>query len=217
LENLVKISTDAAPFYPGAGLPQRASSLATDDSSQPQSRPITLAKWNQPLFLEGKSDTDATPQAPFPVPHWIYVSTDGDNPNPQAADGKIIGRYAYAIYNEGGLLDINAAGFPVTGGAPDAMGAYRTNMGFVDLTKLRNTGGAPFFDAPTANSIVGWRNYVSAQASGSLGSYSFTSDGGTATKAWDPIREGFFRPPISPPPAASAIAPSSPGSNSSIS
>ncbi|HEY8898826.1 MAG TPA: hypothetical protein VIM61_00225 [Chthoniobacterales bacterium] len=183
LENLVKISTDAAPFYPGAGLPQRASSLATDDSSQPQSRPITLAKWNQPLFLEGKSDTDATPQAPFPVPHWIYVSTDGDNPNPQAADGKIIGRYAYAIYNEGGLLDINAAGFPVTGGAPDAMGAYRTNMGFVDLTKLRNTGGAPFFDAPTANSIVGWRNYVSAQASGSLGSYSFTSDGGTATKA----------------------------------
>jgi len=184
LENLIKVSS-GAPFFPGG--PTRASSLASNDPSQ--SRPVTLAKWNQPLFLQGTSDTDTTPTAAFPAPHWIYVSSDSKDPNPAAPNPKVVGRYAYAIYNEGGLLDINAAGFPITGSPADAMGAYRTNMGFVDLTKLK--GGpmssypnTPLFDAPTASALVGWRNYASAQASGSgVTGYSFSSGNGTATKA----------------------------------
>lgn len=177
LENLVKISTGG-----------RASPLATTDAAQ--SRPITLQRWNQPLFLEGTSDTDPTPTAAFPAPQWIYVSTDSTDPNPVAADPKtnpkIVGRYAYAIYNEGGLLDINAAGFPITGPA-DTMGAYRTNMGFVDLTKLQGGSNSKFstralFSNVEANSIVGWRNKASAQASGSVLSYSFSTGGGTAIK-----------------------------------
>ena len=176
LENLVKIS-----------LGGRASPLASTDASQ--SRPVTLAKWNQPLFLQGTSETDATPTAAFPAPHWIYVSTESSDPNPTAPNQKIVGRYAYAVYNEGGLLDINAVGYPITGGAPDAMGAYRANMGFVDLTKLKGGSASSYpntalFSPAAANSIVGWRNYVSAQASGSgITGYSFSSGGGTATKA----------------------------------
>jgi Tfp pilus assembly protein PilX len=186
LENLIKISSDSDPFYPGASLPVRASSLASNDPTQ--DRPVTPAKWNLPLFLEGTSDADNTPTAPFPVPHWIYVSTDGADPNPKAPGRDVVGRYAYTIYNEGGLLDINAAGFPITGTSADAMGAYRTNMGFVDLTKLKGGSDSKYsdtalFDASAASAIVGWRNYVSAQASGSgIAGYGFSTGGGTAIK-----------------------------------
>jgi len=194
LENLVKVSSNSAPFYPGAPpASARASSLASSDAAQ--SRPITLAKWNQPLFLQATSGTDTTPTAAFPAPHWIYVSTDPADPNPKTTPNtKVIGRYAYAIYNEGGLLDINAAGFPKTGGPEEAMGAYRTNMGFVDLTKLRDSGGTPLFNNNEVNSIVGWRNYASAQASGSAPDYSFSSGGGTAS-----IASPYFKMALSNP------------------
>jgi Tfp pilus assembly protein PilX len=175
LENLVKISTGG-----------RASGLASTDAAQ--SRPITPAKWNQPRFLQGTDATDATPTAAFPAPHWINISTDAMDPNPKTPNSQIIGRYAYAIYDEGGLLDINAAGFPKTGGPEEAMGAYRTNMGFVDLTKLKGGSDSAYpntalFNDAEASAIVGWRNYASAQANGSgVTHYTFSSGGGTATK-----------------------------------
>ena len=40
----------------------------------------------------------------------MLITAQGPNPAPVPAD--VIGRYAYAVYDEGGLLDLNVAGFP---------------------------------------------------------------------------------------------------------
>ena len=36
----------------------------------------------------------------------------GGGPQPNPPPSRVIGRYAYAVYDEGGLLDLNVAGFP---------------------------------------------------------------------------------------------------------
>ena len=72
----------------------------------------------------------------------------------------IVGRYAYAIYDEGGLLDMNVAGYPrqrVTG----TQSGYKGSLAFADLTQIGLT-------QPQIDALVGWRNYASAQASGSF-------------------------------------------------
>jgi len=191
LANLVKVSTNA-PFYQGSVYggsgPTRAAANSPTTSGN---RPMTLARWNAPLFLAAKSTTDSTPTATtFPTPNWIYVSSNGGNP--QAPDTSVVGRYAYAIYDEGGLLDVNVAGYPnamnpPTVAMPDA--AYKGAEAYADLTKIGLT-------QPLIDQIVNWRNqatlsvpnnigyqtYVAANTKGFLttDSVGFTSGGATA-------------------------------------
>jgi len=40
----------------------------------------------------------------------VFATLLGPNPAPLASDA--VGRYAFAVYDEGGLLDMNLAGFP---------------------------------------------------------------------------------------------------------
>ena len=44
------------------------------------------------------------------TPDWVFVTAAGATPSPAPAD--VIGRYTYAIYDEGGLLDANLVGLP---------------------------------------------------------------------------------------------------------
>lgn len=63
---------------------------------------------------------DSTPISPlnttspeafgFMPPDWIFVTQNGPKVS-TSPDSTTIGRYAYAIYDEGGLLDINVAGY----------------------------------------------------------------------------------------------------------
>jgi hypothetical protein len=176
LENLVKVSTISG-------------GKATDAASE--SRKIDLKRWNKPLFVTPTSDTDDSPATTFPVPQWIYVQRDGKQvgiPSTSASSAKtndpnaIIGRYAYVIYDEGGLLDVNVAGYPSalkTDATLNADPYYKgsafnksaeTFADFTQIPGLTIQANADKF----ANALAGWRQYASAQAGGSFPNYSFS-------------------------------------------
>ena len=109
--------------YPASN---RAAGPSTSSASTIPSlngRSVSLARWNKPFLLQKAtltSDTDATPVAAFVAPDWINVARNGSNPltwnsnmiTSPTSMSSVIGRYAYAIYDEGGLLDMNVAGHP---------------------------------------------------------------------------------------------------------
>ena len=161
IPNLVRRSVRAdAIVTPGVG--SRASA-ASGTSVSRNGRSISTARWNAHYLLPrptGNPDTDSTPVSAFVPPDWVYMTTQG----PQALNSptnSVIGRYAYAIYDEGGLLDVNVAGCP----SPTVIGTANTGrkgaLAFADLTAVGLT-------QPQIDSLVGWRNYASAQPGGNL-------------------------------------------------
>lgn len=126
-----------------------ASPVPTDENSANR-RKISPARWNKPRLLRDPGD--------FSVPDWIYVTRDGPKAfttySPSlastASDDYIIGRYAYVIYDQSGLLDINLAGSPSIADARDRNGKAFT--GFADLTAL------PGISPGNADDLVNWRN-----------------------------------------------------------
>lgn len=174
LPNLVKRSAGGQAFFPGG--PSRASSVSSTMASR-NGRSISLARWNQALLLP-KADTnsvnDLTPVAAFAAPDWIYVNRGGGNPtawntalrwNPSTTDTNVVvGRYSYAIYDEGGILDVNVAGYPP--GTTNAISGYKNPLSYADLTQVG-------LNTNTISALVGWRNAASAQPSGSFPNYSF--------------------------------------------
>src|SRR5207253_2941858 len=96
----------------------------------------------------------------------------------------VLGRYAYAVYDEAGLIDLNVGGYPSPTPSPipatyvQAIGR-KGSVAFADLTNLGMSTGA-------VGDVVGWRNYasISSQAvspspantpSGLYSSYSFSA------------------------------------------
>ncbi len=141
-------------------------------------RSISGSRWNK-HYLIPKADTtnDKTdPVAAFTaiVPYWVTVTDQG----PQVLTtptNTVIGRYAYVIYDEGGLLDANVVGFPT--GTSDSQKGYKGSLSYSDLTTALANATPPIsFPQLQMDNIVGWRNYASAQASGSFpGNFSFHS------------------------------------------
>ena len=79
-----------------------------------------------------------------------------------------IGRYAYAIYDEAGLIDANVAGFPSSTAVTQS--GRGGSVAYADLSP--STG----INLPQAqiDNLVGWRNYASTQPVGTFASFSFT-------------------------------------------
>jgi hypothetical protein len=188
LVNLVKVSlhlqkfyaTSVPPYNAAITNPLRAAAISTGSSSDStgtiasgstdgtslNGRYVSGTRWNKPLFL--------APGTLFPLPDWIYVertpSTVAQNPTAWATNLKasptdmttsttVLGRYAYAIYDEGGLLDVNVAGAPTplaSAGTLNSLGAYKTGEALADLTQI------PGLTQTLADKIVGWRNNASA-------------------------------------------------------
>ncbi len=183
LENLVKISRANTPFFSGTNFAStypstnRAAQLSTTVPSQ-NGRYLSVDRWNAPLLLakaKTNSSTDLTPVDKFIPPEWILVARDGGNPTNWNANMRwnptnsstVVGRYAYVIYDEGGLIDVNAAGFPP--GSPTNLVADKGGLATADLSVI------PGMTTNAISAIVGWRNYVSGGASGSFPSYNFSS------------------------------------------
>lgn len=163
----------------------RAAGPSTDTTTTAVSlngRSVSKARWNKPLLipkLTPTSDTDYTPVAAFPVPDWIVVGRNGTNPalfysgnatkqvNLTTATGYAVGRYAYAVYDEGGLLDMNAAGYPAANAAdPTGVSALQASskmsLPFADLTVLKDaTGITTLLSQSKIDDFVGWRNFAS--------------------------------------------------------
>ena len=177
--NLIRRSVRSDPIVP-PGVPSRASAVASGDPSA-NGRFIDAARWNS-HYLVPKANTSNDQPDPIPsfvAPDWVLVSRDGPsvrtgigsasaalNNRDDANANYVIGRYAYAVYDEGGLLDINVAGFPSPTPAPEISGRKGT-VAFADLTALPTTVTA-------INRIVGWRNYATVQPNGTFPAFTFT-------------------------------------------
>jgi Tfp pilus assembly protein PilX len=192
LENLVKRSAYGLKFYPTdssydtAAYPpsNRAAGPSTQAGTTVPSfngRAISLARWNKPLLLlkaAPASDTDLTPVNTFTASDWIIVARDGSNPTAwnnnlitsRSSPASAIGRYAYVIYDEGGLLDMNVAGYPSV--STTAQVGRKGSTAFADLTQIPGISNfTSTQQSKLANNIVGWRNFSSASANGRLGTF----------------------------------------------
>ena len=186
LPNLVKRSVSPDNIA-SPGVPSRASAINSTTAISTNNRSVALARWNKhyllPRFNTGTT-IDYTPPSPLPAPFnpnppvatgftppdWVLVTRAGpaietgigsgdlavNNPNP-ANSNYVVGRYAFAVYDEGGLLDVNVAGFPSNTTA--AQFGRKGPISFADLTQLSNLPQVPQIDR-----IVGWRNLATAQA-----------------------------------------------------
>jgi Tfp pilus assembly protein PilX len=170
--NLIRRSVRSDPILPPAR-PSRASAVNSTTDVSANGRYVTSTRWNG-HYLIPKGDVNTSDPSPTPTfnavtPDWVFVTAAGATPSPAPAD--VIGRYAYAIYDEGGLLDANLVGLPsstppVTIASPSpSRTAYISRKGtvaFSDLTALPLTPGGSTPNPTTVSEIVGWRNYATA-------------------------------------------------------
>lgn len=186
LPNLIRRSASSdIDLWPdpvvGPAVGSRASAVNSTTDVSANGRSISLKRWNSHYLLPkyDPASTDPTPPSPLPSPFnpnppitggfippdWVFVTNTGAMASP--APNHVVGRYAYAIYDEGGLIDMNAAGYP----SPTSVSQYgrKGSLAFADLTVL------PGLDTAT-DKIVGWRNYASAQPSGTFPNLTFTAN-----------------------------------------
>ena len=189
LENLLRVSGSLL-----AGGTQIHPGIVLSTTAALNGRYVSPARWNKPLLMPPTSGTDLTPNLSgtnFTPPAWVLVSRDGSTPlqwnsslkTSSTNQTSVVGRYAYAVYNEGGLLDANAAGFPSVASTtapsglakiPSNQTIYKTASSYADLTQIG-------LSQPQVDQLVGWRNHASADAAGTLGSYSYNG-GQTSAK-----------------------------------
>jgi Putative Ig domain len=96
-----------------SGAPQSRASTVSSGAASANGRSISLARWNSHYLIPRAStgtNIDSTPVSSFVAPDWVLVTSQG--PNTAPAPNAVIGRYAFAEYDEGGLIDVNVGGFP---------------------------------------------------------------------------------------------------------
>ena len=178
------------------GDPTGRTSNVNSGTASANGRSISRARWNShylvPRANPGNNALDSSPVSSFTAPDWVLVTAQGPTPGP--SPNAVIGRYAFAVYDEGGLLDMSMAGYPSWSGLPNASCSpnpsatpWLVNVGrkgimaFADLTALptSNASPAPTFPPAQINNIVGWRNYATTLQSFSgfpTATPSFTTD-----------------------------------------
>lgn len=189
IPNLVRRSVRSDPIS-SPGVTSLASAVSSTDASI-NGRSISTARWNG-HYLIPRSDMgnsiDTTPNksANFTAPDWVIVTRagpeafagwDGSLSNRSSSNSRYaVGRYAYAIYDEGGLLDMNVAGYP--SGVTSAQIGQKGYLALADLTQLFPSLTSAQAQAQIDN-IVGWRNYATAQPGGYFGNFTFGATSGS--------------------------------------
>ena len=179
--NIVKKSLSGKAFYTAAGWyasatstkptpadgPVRASSVSTSTASL-KGRAVSLQRWKLPKLLT------PTEEGTFAAPDWIYVNRSGANPADLSAAGlpalansspdntnHVIGRYAYVVYDLGGLMDINVVGNALTSDENARRGG---------LHQVSLAGGLAGVTIPNFADFVAWRSAASqANSDATLG------------------------------------------------
>jgi hypothetical protein len=193
--NLIRLSMrNDAPgggnAVPYPAVPSEASAVNSTNpvDASANGRVINRARWNKHYLIPRPSPTPATDTSPIPdfspAPDWVILTRNGPvafsawDPSlrdpTQSNINYCVGRYAYAIYDEGGLLDANVAGYPSGLNAAQSAAQYgpKGPSAFADLTVL----GMLQSDI---DAIVGWRNYFSAGPSGNFPNFNFNSTAAT--------------------------------------
>jgi hypothetical protein len=162
------------------GVPSLASSVNSTSDLSLNGRYVSAARWNKhyliprdPTLYGGGTasnvGTDPLPQ--FVAPDWVIV-TDAGPTILATPNASVVGRYAYVVYDEGGVLDMNVAGFP---SANSNNAAYLSDIGRKGVLALADitTTGLSF---SAIDNIVGWRNYYSAQPTRLNNKFVFTTN-----------------------------------------
>ena len=165
----------------------RTSSLSSGPapSASPKRGEITSTRWNSHFLLPRASSlgNDSTPVSNFAAPDWVLLTPQG--PNSAPVPSSVIGRYAYAVYDEGGTLDVNVAGFPYyTSSSPSPTpvptpGLALSDIGrkgsvaFADLRAIPTTAGGALLSAGGINALVGWRNYATVHPYSTFPNFTF--------------------------------------------
>ncbi|SDT93005.1 hypothetical protein SAMN05444156_0835 [Verrucomicrobium sp. GAS474] len=144
--NLVKVSTPGGALDPSPSGRKLGSAVSIGTASR-NGRLISAARW----FGSGGPGLGANDV----LPTWAYVTRHGvqtpslaEAANPAAA-GYVLGRFAYTVYDTGGLPDANVAGYPAAAAAAApfkssaAFADIGTALGIANLAAWRNgaTGG----------------------------------------------------------------------------
>ncbi|MDX2080287.1 MAG: hypothetical protein SFU53_05840 [Terrimicrobiaceae bacterium] len=160
LPNLLKKSASGVALFSGPGYTGAASDLAVSSvsTSAPSlnGRAISLDRWQLPrLFIPGDADL-------FTAPAWALITRksfgssgtdleklrDPSLTNPDRA----IGRFAFVVYDQGGILDINTAGSSSAIRADQRYSGHRGRLAQADLTAL------PGLTQPDVDAITAWRD-----------------------------------------------------------
>lgn len=157
MPNLIKRSAYNLAFDKGTG--ENIAANVSTGTAALNGRNLSAARWNAHRLLETDAGWDSppapTPSTGFVLPDWIYLTSNGTHPttlddaNKSTGNNPILGRFAYAIYNEGGLLDINYAGSP--SGVPAADSNRKGFLAFADLSELK-------LSTDDMKKIFQWRN-----------------------------------------------------------
>ncbi len=160
LTNLVKISSATVPFYVGAAIPLAAP--VNSGANSINGRYLTQARWNRPQLIDSGNVNKLL------LPDWIIFTRSGTTNTwnnalkDQTSTNAAIGRVAFAVYDEGGLLDANSAGYPSS---------------LTNSVSVRQKGLLPFADLSqipsisNPNAFVQWRNPASASGANSYTNY----------------------------------------------
>ncbi|XHR27170.1 MAG: hypothetical protein ACFUZC_14585 [Chthoniobacteraceae bacterium] len=176
LANLIRFSSHSDAST------RAANAISTGTSANRRS--VSLARWNLHYLLPLANSTagDSTPDSKFAAPDWVIFTRSGplsgatwDKTLADPSSGNnsyAVGRYAYAIYDEGGLLDVNATGYPSTSDTTSQVGP-KGGLAYADLTQLKDSSGNSLLTRTQIDQIVGWRNYATTQPSGTFPNLTF--------------------------------------------
>jgi len=192
--NLIRRSVQSDSLSGNPAPPSRASAVSSTTDASANGRSISLARWNTHYLLPKANTGNDDPYPPSPLgapfnpyapnangftpPDWVFVTDAGATVNPPL-NNSVIGRYAYAVYAEGGLLDVNVAGYP-TGTTPAQSGrkgsvAYANlgALGDTTTTQIRNPDAGGLYQV---DRLVGWRNYATTQPSNNFPAANFAAN-----------------------------------------
>jgi hypothetical protein len=100
IPNLIRRSVRNDPIPPPGVASLACSVSSTSPSANGHS--VSTARWNSHYLIPSGSN--------FTAPDWVLVTPQG--PNTAPLPNAVMGRYAFAVYDEGGLIDVNLGGFP---------------------------------------------------------------------------------------------------------
>ena len=184
IPNMIRRSV-RSDAIPAPAVPSCASAVNSTADVSLNGRSVSLTRWNR-HYLIPKSNTSDTTSDPittgFPAPNywapdWVIITRNGptifNNWNSSLSDAAVsnanyaIGRYAYAVYDEGGLCDANMVGLPSPTPSVTEVGRKGT-VALSDLTEMKLTSGGSTPNPTTISKIVAWRNYATLQTSGTF-------------------------------------------------
>jgi hypothetical protein len=172
MPNLLKVSTNAPFFTSGANASSTLQACPIScTATSLNGRYISARRWNNSYFGTFPSDSS--------TPSWVMMTRAGPTNasslifgsgaagtinNPSTSNTNYaVGRFAYAVYDEGSLLDVTVAGYPtnyIT--SPSQLQAIKGTLAGADLTQVGITNPQTF---------VEWRNAATAASSASYMSY----------------------------------------------